>query len=633
MSTNHIPHDENIPIQGRFKLLRDSNNVTHSHPAVVENNHTTNSHIGNNENHRDSVEDTRVEDDPWNTPDLVDDSPKWSELDSKKKCLRIFTAIGKVILLTCFFYLFVCSLDFLSSAFRLIGGKGAGKAISQSEMVSNPVAGLMIGVLFTVLVQSSSTSTSIMVSMVASKIISVKATIPLVMGANIGTSITNTIVSLAQAGDRNEFRRAFAAATILDMFNWLTVLILLPLEAASGYLYRLTGAIMDGISGNTKFDRIELLQVITRPFTDLIVESRCKKLDRASSNIKEVDYLDNSSQLLEAHNLSIRECSINTQPDVNLTSTEQEILGNLTKDWKKCNHVFANTSLNDTLIGVILLVISLVVLCFCLISIVKILHTVMKGNTAKIIKKMVNAKLPSPFGFLTGYLAILVGTALTFLVQSSSIFTSTLTPLVGVGVISLKRMYPLTLGANIGTTFTAVMAAMTSSGESLKLALRIAFCHLFFNVSGIIIWYPIPYLRKIPIGLSKTLGNTTAKYRWFAIVYLITMFLLLPGLVFVVSLGGWPAWVGVFGPIGLLLIIVIIMNILQKKLPSYLPEKLRTWDFLPLWMHSLEPYDRPMTALGRWFGKLKRCSFSKEKNKTLTPQTNFAMKNSMESIQ
>uniref|UniRef100_A0A0L8GFA1 Uncharacterized protein n=1 Tax=Octopus bimaculoides TaxID=37653 RepID=A0A0L8GFA1_OCTBM len=349
MSTNHIPHDENIPIQegngqkdrspfvtcqrresqggrGRFKLLRDSNNVTHSHPAVVENNHTTNSHIGNNENHRDSVEDTRVEDDPWNTPDLVDDSPKWSELDSKKKCLRIFTAIGKVILLTCFFYLFVCSLDFLSSAFRLIGGKGAGKAISQSEMVSNPVAGLMIGVLFTVLVQSSSTSTSIMVSMVASKkiatlimtaqeqairtnlvktkidrshrvnkcrmygkvdnnssdiqtsyrkrsltkfnlqmpqyrcmrairhnlhyakVISVKATIPLVMGANIGTSITNTIVSLAQAGDRNEFRRAFAAATILDMFNWLTVLILLPLEAASGYLYRLTGAIMDGIS-------------------------------------------------------------------------------------------------------------------------------------------------------------------------------------------------------------------------------------------------------------------------------------------------------------------------------------------------------------------------------------------------
>lgn len=296
------------------------------------------------------------------------------------------------------------------------------------------------------------------------------------------------------------------------------------------------------------------------------------------------------------------------------------------------NHVFANTSLNDSLIGVILLVISLIVLCFCLISIVKILHTVMKGNTAKIIKKMVNAKLPSPFGFLTGYLAILVGTALTFLVQSSSIFTSTLTPLVGVGVISLKRMYPLTLGANIGTTFTAVMAAMTSSGESLKLALRIAFCHLFFNVSGILIWYPIPYLRKVPIGLSKSLGNTTAKYRWFAIVYLITMFLLLPGLVFVVSLGGWPAWVGVFGPIGLLFIIVVIMNILQKKLPSYLPEKLRTWDFLPLWMHSLEPYDRPMTAIGRWFGKLKKCSFSKEKNNTLTPQTNFAMKSSMESI-
>ena len=58
--------------------------------------------------------------------------------------------------------------------------------------------------------------------------------IPIVMGANIGTSVTNTIVSLGQSGDRDQFRRAFGGATIYDMFNWLSVLILLPLEVASG---------------------------------------------------------------------------------------------------------------------------------------------------------------------------------------------------------------------------------------------------------------------------------------------------------------------------------------------------------------------------------------------------------------
>ena len=54
------------------------------------------------------------------------------------------------------------------------------------------------------------------------------------MGVNIGTSLTNTIVSLAQSSDRQEFRRAFAAATIHDMFNWLTVIVLLPIEMITG---------------------------------------------------------------------------------------------------------------------------------------------------------------------------------------------------------------------------------------------------------------------------------------------------------------------------------------------------------------------------------------------------------------
>ena len=65
-------------------------------------------------------------------------------------------------------------------------------------------------------------------------VITVQPAIPMIMGANIGTSVTNTFVSMAQSGNQREFRRAFAGATIHDMFNWLTVLILLPLEWATG---------------------------------------------------------------------------------------------------------------------------------------------------------------------------------------------------------------------------------------------------------------------------------------------------------------------------------------------------------------------------------------------------------------
>lgn len=67
-------------------------------------------------------------------------------------------------------------------------------------------------------------------------VLSVSLAIPIVMGANIGTSVTNTIVAIGQITNKNDFRRAFAGATVHDVFNWLTVLILLPLEVITGRL-------------------------------------------------------------------------------------------------------------------------------------------------------------------------------------------------------------------------------------------------------------------------------------------------------------------------------------------------------------------------------------------------------------
>lgn len=46
-----------------------------------------------------------------------------AELDTRGKVLRVVTGIAKGVLLIAFLYLFICSLDILSSAFQLVGGK------------------------------------------------------------------------------------------------------------------------------------------------------------------------------------------------------------------------------------------------------------------------------------------------------------------------------------------------------------------------------------------------------------------------------------------------------------------------------------------------------------------------------
>ena len=435
--------------------------------------------------------------------------------------------------------------------------------------------------------------------------------IPIVMGANIGTSVTNTIVSLAQAAERNEFRRAFAGAVVHDIFNWLSVLIFLPLEVISHYLLHLTGEII-GVLPLTqkKGTNQKLLKVITEPFTKLVIKLDKKIIEKIALGDESAESKSLVKHCQEEYVVTVNETVVNITSTGNFTKF---ILVNKTMEEEvKCDFLFSGTSLNDTEIGIILLVLSIILLCVCLVSIVKTLHSMLRGQMAKIIKKTVNADFPGPFRHLTGYLAILVGAGLTMLVQSSSIFTSALTPLIGVGVVSLERAFPLTLGANIGTTATGVLAALASS-SNLDKALQIAFCHLFFNISGIIVWYPIPYLRKVPISFAKTLGNKTAVYRWFAVAYLVFGFFLLPAAVFGLSLAGWQILLGVAVPFLILFLFIVIVNILQRKAPDHLPKMLHDWEWLPKWTRSLEPYDRVFTKVTEWS---KHCHSTKIGNKT-----------------
>nr|XP_023472892.1 sodium-dependent phosphate transport protein 2A isoform X3 [Equus caballus] len=455
-----------------------------------------------------------------------------------QKLRRVGMALLKVPLMLTFLYLFVCSLDVLSSAFQLAG------------------------------------------------VLEVSSAIPIIMGSNIGTSVTNTIVALMQAGDRTDFRRAFAGATVHDCFNWLSVLVLLPLEAATGYLHHVTRLVVASFNIHSGRDAPDLLKIITEPFTKLIIQ-----LDKSV-----ITSIATGDESLRNHSL-IRIWCHPDRSEAPTTIPRAEVNTSLTlrnATMEKCNHIFVDTGLPDLAVGLILMAGSLVLLCTCLILLVKMLNSLLKGQVAKVIQKVINTDFPAPFTWATGYFAMVVGAGMTFVVQSSSVFTSAITPLIGLGVISIERAYPLTLGSNIGTTTTAILAALASPREKLSSAFQIALCHFFFNISGILLWYPVPCTR-LPIHMAKALGKRTAKYRWFAVLYLLLCFLLLPSLVFGISMAGWQAMVGVGAPFGALLAFVVLVSMLQSRSPGRLPKWLQTWDFLPRWMHSLQPLDHLIT--------------------------------------
>ncbi|KAG8518624.1 Sodium-dependent phosphate transport protein 2C [Galemys pyrenaicus] len=509
--------------------------------------------------------------DPWALPQLKGTGQAWKELSTAGRVRRVAVGFLKVCGILGSLYLFICSLDILSSAFQLVGSKVAGDLFQDNVVLANPVAGLVIGVLVTVLVQSSSTSSSIVVSMVASKLLTVKVSVPIIMGVNVGTSITSTLV-------------AFGGSAVHGLFNWLTVLVMLPLESASAALERLSELTLGSTSLQPGAHAPDILKVLTKPLTDLIVQ-----LDS--------DMIAASGSSNATNSSLIRRWCGPEQPAAGSSSDCGDLCPGSNSSAPPpapCRHLFAHSELSDLAVGLILLAASLLVLCSCLVLIVKLLNSVLQGRVAGMVRAVINADFPFPFCWLSGYLAILVGAGLTFVLQSSSVFTSAIVPLMGVGVISLERAYPLLLGSNIGTTTTALLAALASPSEVLLSAVQVALIHFYFNLAGILLWYVVPVLR-LPIPLAKSFGNLTARYRWVAIAYLLLSFLLLPLAAFGLSLAGGVVLAAVGGPLVGLLLLVVAINLLQRHRPAWLPPCLRSWAWLPRWLRSLEPWDHLLT--------------------------------------
>jgi sodium-dependent phosphate cotransporter len=356
-------------------------------------------------------------------------------------------------------FLFLLGIKGLGEGFELLGGELLETFFQTTE---NPFIGLMVGLLATTLMQSSSVTTSMVVALVAApeNPLPLANAVPMIMGANIGTTVTATIVSLGHMGRVDEFKRAFPVAICHDLFNYLAVLVLLPLELMTGYLQSAAaaiGSLVEGTGGMTYQSPIRLA------------------LNAGFAPIETVATFLFEAQVVQAG---------------------------------------------------FLLLLSGAVIFSALYLLVRTMRTTAHGR----VEVMVTGLLGS-----SALLAMLVGVVATVMVQSSSIATSLLVPLAAAGVLRLEQAFPVTLGANVGTTVTAFLAALAVSGPNATAGLEIALVHLFFNLSGILIIYPVAGVRRVPLRAAEALTALALRSRRMVVVWVITLFYGIPTIVLVVS--------------------------------------------------------------------------------------------------
>lgn len=338
--------------------------------------------------------------------------------------------------------LFLFSIDLMTSSLQHLK-----RNVSETILLatSNPFTGLFIGLVITAMLQSSSTTTSLVVALVASKALTLESAIPIIMGANIGTTITASIVSLGFISKKKEFRRAVSAGTYHYFFNLLTAVVLFPLEYYYSFLSSLSSWITQSLFTTTA---------------------------EASSNFGHTGW--GFSFLSEW----------------------------LVKTW--------NSPFLVALLAIFLLFASILIF-------------------RRLISDLLKAKSPevfSRFFFKSPLKSFSWGLLTTAAIRSSTITTSVVVPIVANKIVSLKQAAPFIMGANVGTTITAFIAAILQTNTAS--AVSIAIAHFLFNFMGVLLFLPVPVLRKLPLELAERLGKVTLKYRLAGFVYLLVAFFFLP---------------------------------------------------------------------------------------------------------
>ena len=365
--------------------------------------------------------------------------------NARGRAILLFKIVAAVLVT----FFFLTSVKMLTASFDMADELNPAFIKGIMGRAASPLVGVLVGVFVTSLLQSSSATTSMLVGFVAasSDAMPIEVAVPMVMGANIGSTVTNTIVAMGHVTRRGEFRRAIACSTIHDFFNMLSVIILLPLELATGFLQK-SGAFLAGL-----FESVTHFSAPRSP------------LKRAMDPI--VDFASG-------------------------------LCGRLPGYWGVAALAMA---------GILCLFVALYLLT-------RVLKSIMLGKVETLLRGYLDRRGP---------VGIAIGAGATAAVQSSAVTISFCVPLSAAGILKPRQIYPLVLGANLGTTITAILAALGGNVNGLTLA----FAHLIFNICGLLIFYPFPRFRP-PIWISKRFSRIIARRRWLAPVYVLSVFYLLP---------------------------------------------------------------------------------------------------------
>lgn len=348
----------------------------------------------------------------------------------------------KVLALAACLYLFLAGIKAMGHGLALLGGDFSDRLI---HATSSPLIGLFIGILATAIVQSSSSTTSIVTVMVGTGTLTLEGAIPIIMGANLGTTITATLVSLAHLPRRAEFRRAFAAACLHDWFNLLAVALLFPLEMATGWIAKLSSSLAATVASLGGLQLADPVKTLAQPVVTALG------------------------------------AATGQQP-------------------------------------VLILLLSIALIAATLWLLVKLLRALMEDRLKKVLADTL---------FRNAGWALAAGLGLTLLVQSSSVTISLMIPLAGMGAVTLAQVFPYILGANLGTTGTATLAALALGAPA---AIAVALAHLLFNLAAALLIWPVPRIRQIPLHLADGLANLSFKNRALPIGIILVVFYIIPAL-------------------------------------------------------------------------------------------------------
>ena len=356
----------------------------------------------------------------------------------------LISRTGYVLLTIGLILLFLVALELISASCKSMGEEYSKSILS---VTSYPVLSLLIGLLATAMIQSSSTITASLVAMVSANALTLEAAVPMVLGANIGTTLTSLMVSLGHLGSPKAFKRGFMTANSHVIFNVLSAIIFFPLEAQWQLLSRSSRAIASHLGdwGGIADGWFWLQGFLLLP---------------ASKGLQGV---------------------VNNLP-------------------------------------ILMLSLSLVLLFMCIYALTILFrYILLQGKTGKTFGQL----------FRQPFLSLLAGTGITAAIHSSSVTTSFCVMVAASEKIPARKLFPFILGANLGTTVTALMAALGRS----EAGIAIAVCHLLFNLTGVLIFFPFPFVRNLVMGLARETGTLAQRRPAFAFGYLVIMFFALPFLV------------------------------------------------------------------------------------------------------